>query len=203
MTMNKKLTALLVCAVVIVIGAASATMAYLTDDDADVNTMTVGHVDISLDEADVNLDGTPTDSTDRVKENTYKLIPGSTYTKDPIIHVAAGSEDCWLFVTVDNQITAIEGTPTIASQMEDEGWTEIGTYKELPVYAYKTTVKEKTDVIVFERFTVDGDKATDELLNDNDGGYEGKQVIIKAYAIQAAGFDTAEEAWESAKSQLK
>jgi len=58
-----------------------ATIAYLTDDEAVVNTFTVGQVGISLDEAKVNTDGSLVTGSDagRVHENEYHLLPGHTY----------------------------------------------------------------------------------------------------------------------------
>lgn len=199
MTINKKLVTLLVCAVVMTVGAISATMAYFTDSEQATNTFTVGHVDITLDEAKVDELGTPIAGADRVTENEYKLIPGSTYLKDPTVHVTADSDDCWLFVTVDNQIEALEGGKTIATQMAEKGWTQMGMYKEVPLYKYADIVHASDDIIIFGEFTIDGE-TTDKIdLQEN----KDSKITVIAYAIQAAGFDSAEAAWEAAKSQLK
>ena len=102
--MNKKIVSLvLVCVVVfgIVVGG---TFAWLQDtSDAVINTFTVGNVELTLNETDVDLYGEK-DGETRVTENSYKLIPGHTYTKDPIVYVTAGSEPCYVFVKVENQI---------------------------------------------------------------------------------------------------
>ena len=86
------------CAVLLVAASVMGTLAYLTSTDTVVNTFTVGKVEITLDEADVNADGTPVQGADRVDANEYHLLPGHTYAKDPIVHVDADSEDCYLFV---------------------------------------------------------------------------------------------------------
>ena len=168
-------------------------MAYLTSKDEVVNTFTVGKVQIKLDEAKVNEYGeVDASATDRVKANTYKLIPGHSYTKDPVVHVGADSEDCWLFVKVVNGISGLEatGTTTIAAQLAANGWTPISEGSN--IYAYsRIATKTDTDVPVFGSFTI-ADKAT---LPANGTGLD---VVVTAYAIQADSFSTAAEAWTAA-----
>lgn len=191
MKQAKKAIALILCAVMLVAASVMGTMAYLTSQTVTVkNTFTVGNVAITLDEARVDAYGVREDDADRVTTNTYKLIPGHTYTKDPTVHVAEGSENCWLFVKVTNGISDIEaaGETTIATQMGTNGWTLVNG--ETNVYAYNETVSEKTDVKVFETFTIDGEV---EVAN-----YTSAEITVTAYAIQADGFGTAAAAWEAA-----
>ena len=54
----KKVVALALCAVMLVVGSVAGTMAYLTSSTGDVvNTFTVGNVAITLDEANVEAFG--------------------------------------------------------------------------------------------------------------------------------------------------
>lgn len=116
--------------VISIIAAASiGTIAYFTDSDTATNTFTVGSVNVTLDEAKVNEVGEPVEGTTRVTENTYHLLPGEEYTKDPTLHIEAGSADCYVYVTVDNQVADIEKAESdgdsyrnIAGQMENHGW---------------------------------------------------------------------------------
>lgn len=195
---------LLVCLTV------SATVAYLTSTTKVVeNTFSVGKVKITLDETDVDVYGVQ-DGTTRVIENTYKLINGHFYTKDPTVHVADDSEESWLFVKVENGIAAIEAadgtddTETeideskvkIATQMAANGWTLVEG--ETNVYAYKAKVEAGKDYVVFNSFTVDGEVA---LANEKgEPLYADAKITIQAYAVQADGFDTAADAWKNAKS---
>ena len=66
--MKKKTKALMLvlCAVLLVTASVLGTMAYLTSTDQVVNTFTVGKVAITLDEAQVDLDGTPVAGAARV-----------------------------------------------------------------------------------------------------------------------------------------
>ncbi|MGM9541679.1 MAG: SipW-dependent-type signal peptide-containing protein [Candidatus Limivicinus sp.] len=193
--MKKTLTVLLALVLVIAMSVAG-TMAYLTSTtDTVTNSFTVGNVAITLDEAQVDVYGKAVTPAARVKENTYKLIPGHEYTKDPTVHVAAGSEDCWLFVQVVNGISELEaatvadGYKTIADQMTAHGWTAVTGATN--VYAYSDKVSAGTDVHVFDQFKIRGDADVSTVTANT-------QITIKAYAVQADTFDTAAAAWAAA-----
>ena len=89
------------CAVLLVAASVLGTMAYLTDSKDVKNTFTVGNVAIKLDEAKVNTDGKAIDKkgnvvtdlakAERVAGNSYKLLPGHTYVKDPTVTVLTPS----------------------------------------------------------------------------------------------------------------
>ena len=91
---------LVLCAVLLVAASVMGTLAYLTSTtEVAKNTFTYGNVKITLDETDVDLYGKK-DGDTRVLKNTYKLIPGHTYIKDPVVHVEAKSEQCYVRVLV-------------------------------------------------------------------------------------------------------
>lgn len=187
--MKKTLTVLLALVLVIAMSVAG-TMAYLTSTDTVTNSFTVGNVAITLDEAPVDTNGKATTG-DRVKENTYKLIPGHPYDKDPTIHVDADSEECWLFVQVTNEIAAIEAdTNTVANQMKANGWSLVAGTTD--VYALAAPVAGGTDHTVFTTFTVSG-----TVDNTTLAGYANKTIVVTAYAVQADGFATAALAWSN------
>lgn len=183
--MKKTLTIILAFVLVIAMSVAG-TVAYLTSQDSVTNTFTVGKVAITLDEAKVDANGAALTPEERVKANSYKLIPGHAYTKDPIIHVDANSEKCWLFVKVENGISEIEDSAnTIAAQLAAKGWSAVNGAAN--VYAYEQSVAGGTDVPVFGSFKIAGDA---DVAN-----YENATVVVTAYAVQADGFDTAAAAW--------
>lgn len=190
----RKVLVLALCAVLLVSATIMGTMAYLTSSDVVTNTFTVGSVSITLDEAPVDVYGKVVTG-DRTDANTYKLLPGHNYKKDPIIHVTQGSEECWLFVKVVDEIAAIEDTKTVATQLGEKGWTLIDPTNN--IYAYASKVDARTtaqDVAVFDDFTIkqDADVAS----------YNGKTIVVTAYAIQADGFTSAEAAWTAAGSSF-
>lgn len=218
--MKKKIVALaLVFCLSLAIGV-GGTLAYLTSTTGPVtNTFTVGNVFATLDEAKVNEYGEMlkkvTDSesgevtylvtknateAERVYGNEYKLIPGHTYVKDPTVHIEAGSENCYLFVKVENGITAIEdSTSTVASQMATKGWTQLTDAVGKPVdniFVYtgsdstrKVVTPSATagvDLVVFENFKVKSTATSDDLK-----GLKDATITVKAFAVQANGFDDA------------
>ena len=195
MRTKTKALALALCAVLLVVTTVFVTMAFLTSKDSVKNTFTVGKVTITLDEADVKSDGTYESNKEaRVDTNEYKLIPGHTYIKDPTIHVADDSEECWLFVKVENGLAnaEAEGATSIASQMAEKGWTKVdGT----DVYAYATKQVAGADVVVFDNFKIAG--TTDVSL------YKDAEIVVTAYAIQADGFATAAAAWADAGAEAQ
>jgi len=197
---NKRLIITLGCAVILVLGTAAATLAYFTDTDSAVNTFTVGQVGITLDEADVNEAGEVI-SEKRVTENDYHLIPGHSYVKDPTVHIDADSESCYVYVEVTNGLEAILDAPTVESQIEKNDWQPLEGvsniyYREYIASEPKPT--EAVDMIVFESFKVRGDGVTNTVIADCSDA----EIKVTAYAIQKSGFETAAEAWETAKHQF-
>lgn len=181
------------CAVLLVTVSVLGTMAYLTDKDQVVNSFTVGSVAITLDELDVTkTDGSRTDA------NTYHLLPGHKYDKDPTVHVKPVSEDSWLFVKVENDIAAYEaateegGYTSIADQIIANEWTKLAGVDN--VY-YKSYAKNDAgaDLVVFEKFQI-ADEAN-KVKGWADITSDTTKVTVTAYAVQKDGFDTALAAW--------
>lgn len=196
--MKKKLLitlSVVACALLLVAGSIAGTIAYLTSNDTVTNTFTVGHVKITMDETDVDVYGKKETDT-RVKGNTYKLLPGHSYIKDPVIHVTKGSEECWLFVKVVDQLSDIEASETVVEQLTANGWIELAGVENVWYHAKVDArdVDADVDVEVFENFNVRNDATVST--------YTGKTIVVTAYAIQADGFDTAEKAWTAASSEF-
>lgn len=188
----RKVLLTLCSALLLVSLSVGITVAYLTDSDAVTNTFTVGNVKITLDELDVD-DSTP--NKDRDTANEYHLMPGKTYTKDPIVHVDAESEKCYLFVKVVNGLADIEADENkIAAQMTAKGWTQVEG--ETNVYAYQTAVEGGANVTVFEQFTISGEVEDTDLSAHKDATIE-----ITAYAIQSEGFTSSDAAWDAYSKQ--
>ena len=195
MKTKSKALILTLCAVLLVAASVLGTMAYLTSTASVENTFTVGSVAITLDETDVD---NSTADANRDQANSYKLMPGHTYTKDPTIHVAAASEDCYLFVKVANEITAIEGETTVAAQMTAKGWVAVDGVTGVYVYTQSNApavVAGGSNVTVFDNFTISGTVDNATLAT-----YNNKTITVTAYAIQADGFEgkTASQIWNAA-----
>ena len=199
--MKKKILVACLCVALAVLTIAGTTLAYLTSQDTVTNTFTVGNVSITLDEAKVNPDGTLVYKedgqtlADRVDSNTYKLIPGHTYTKDPTVHVDANSENSWIFVKVENGISGFEavtvagGYTAIAGQITANDWTALVGVENVYYKEYTTkTVQE--NLAVFQNFQI----ADEANSNSNWENFNGT-VTVTAYAVQKDGFNTASDAW--------
>lgn len=214
----KKFKALLVvaCALLLVAASVFGTMAYLTSTDTVTNTFTVGKVAIKLDEAKVDADGKPVTPAERVKENSYKLLPGHTYTKDPTVTVEAGSEASYVrqmvTVTFDKVLTDAQ----LATQLDgiftghDAKWvrndkkveTKTKDGAEYTVITYEYRYKDKvaattTDSKLPALFT--GIKVPETWTNDDLAALGNIEINIVAHAIQADGFDNADDAWAKFK----
>ena len=204
--MKKKILVACLCVALAVLTVAGTTLAYLTSQQTVTNTFTVGNVKITMDENDVDNDTNTADNVaingeQRDKANSYKLMPGQTYTKDPIIRVDANSENCYLFVTVDNQISSIEATgdTTVAAQMAANGWQAVENQTNLYVYIGKAegasaplAVAKSNNVPVFEKIVV-----SDDATNTSLKAVNGKTIVVNAYAVQTEGFTnkTAADIW--------
>ena len=210
MKTGKKALLLALCAVLLVAATVMGTMAYLTSTDKVTNTFTVGKVKIELDEAKVDVNGAPVDrdgkpveklqDAPRVDKNTYKLMPGHAYTKDPTVHVEAGSENSWIFVKVENDISAFEATTVtggyqnIEAQIKAKGWTKLENVDNV-YYKEYTSSASATDLEVFNNFKI-ADNAQDI---ENWGAANNKTIVITAYAVQKDGLNVT-QAWDAVKN---
>ncbi|MGN0770227.1 MAG: SipW-dependent-type signal peptide-containing protein [Christensenellales bacterium] len=207
-TRNKALL-LTLCAVLLVAASVLGTMAYLTSQDTVTNTFTVGTVAIKLDEAKVDQSGVAVTPAERVQENSYKLLPGHTYNKDPMVTVLKGSESSYVKMTVTfskaNELDTIFA-PTgaeltsIFNGYDSTNWIAKGNTKDTETntrtyeFWYKETVSALDDDValdaLFDSITVPGTITGERLKTIED-----MTITVNAYAIQADGFADAAAAW--------
>ncbi len=214
----KKFKALLVvaCALLLVAASVFGTMAYLTSTDTVTNTFTVGKVKITLDEAKVNPDGTPVEGADRVKENSYKLLPGHTYTKDPTVTVEAGSEDSYVRMKVE--VKNIDQLKAVFTDASYYGTNEVFLLQKLvgdwdnakwASVGYEQSADGKTGTYEFRYYQKTGPAKLEPLFTTitipgsvDAAGLEklgNVQIKITGEAIQAEGFANADAAWKAFK----
>lgn len=196
--MKKKILvtlAVVACALLLVAGSIVGTLAYLTSTASVTNTFTVGNVTITMTESKVDKYGAVVAGADRVAANEYKLIPGHTYTKDPVIYVEKGSEACYLFVEVTDGLTGIQDTATIVDQLDGNGWKLMSGnvwYLETAVDAREAD--KDLEIATFTYFKVKGDAEVKNYVTENNA----EAVInVVAYAVQADGFATPDAAWNA------
>lgn len=218
MKKTKLLTTLGAVALIGAIGVGS-TFAYLTAETTAVtNTFTVGNVNF-----DEKLNGGLSESAvergksglyedaDKegvwgVKTNNYtKLTAGEVVYKDPTAHMAADSEDAYLFMRVYNT----EATKTVNGvavkyfddiDIDTTKWEEVGRADNYIDYVYKEAAVAGKHYTLFEHVTM-GNIDENDVTKDENGKVTGTtipQIIIKACAVQRRGL-TQGDAYAQAK----
>lgn len=166
-------------AAVALIGAIGigATLAYFTDSEEKVNVVTMGHVDVDLDEP--NYDG---DENNEIKN----LTPGQDVTKDPTITLKEGSENAYVRATLEvtgyENIRDAEGgvmnIEKLAFNISDKDWF-LG---EDGYYYYQKEMTAGDKAVLFDTVSIPenwGNEVADQSF----------KIIVKAEAIQADNFD--------------
>lgn len=170
-------------AVTLLIGCAiGGTVAWLTaKTEAVVNTFTYGDINITLAETT----GT-----------NYKIIPGVDITKDPKVTVVGGSEDCWLFVKVEEAnwptFKETDGTTKKVSYAIANGWTALDGvagvyYREVKASANNSSY----GILADDKITVSENLTKTEVNSITTQ----PKLTFTAYAVQKDGIADAATAW--------
>ena len=189
--MKKKKIALIATSVALIgVLVAGITMAYFTDKDENLNVITMGNVNIDLDE---------TGAEDR--ENTthgkdYENVsPNEPIEKDPTVTIQPGSEDAYIRVSLEfiGDMFTLEGKEAdlkaaidMAVNTDDWYYSSADGY-----YYYQGILSNKesgiTEATLFEGFTIPdswGNEIADKTF----------QIRVTAEAIQADHFTPARDA---------
>ena len=195
--MKKKILALtLVFALALALGI-GGTVAWLTAQTSPVvNTFTVVDINITLAE---------TGTTNNAKN--YTFVPGDTLAKDPKVTVTAGSEDCYLFVKVEEANNTATGlTGKVINWSVDAGTDPASTwvpvpehdgywYRTVPAVAANTTEENlpSFDVLKDNQVTVN-EKVTKDMVT----GLTAKKptIAVTAAAVQKDNVNTVADAWD-------
>lgn len=215
----KKIITLVVCLVLVAASTTAATVAWFTDTSKDVNTFVLGNVKMTLDEAKVDQNGVPLKD-DRgniirtTEINTYHLVPGGEYTKDPTVTVKPGTSEAYvrILVTVSGsrQMKTVFGQNFLAENLV-KGWdkniwqyageTDNGDNTVTYEFRYHKTVEAKDSDLVleplFEKILLPGSVTIEnvETLANN------VEIRTVAHGMQAEGFENADEAWAAFAKQ--
>lgn len=198
----KLVTTLGAVALIGVIGVGS-TFAYLSDKTGTVtNTFTVGNVSFDDDndlksglrESDVvrseetgkYVDNDGEDKWTVIKNDYTSLVAGETVYKDPTVIMADDSEVAWVFAQITNT-----NDDAFASIAWSEGWADVtAAYKvanditediNYVVYAKKTTIAAGEASTIFTSVKMSTDITGETVI---------PEIEVKAFAIQAAGFES-------------
>ncbi|MDD5902256.1 MAG: TasA family protein [Oscillospiraceae bacterium] len=185
--MKKKLMTVLALVLVIAMSVAG-TYAYLTDTTGPItNTFTVGNIDITLAETTTN----------------FKMVPGCDIAKDPMVTVEANSEDCWLFVKIDES----ENLQQFISYAVANDWTQ-GDGTNIPATVWYRPVEASTadqtfSVLAGDQVTVKNNVTKTMMDGLKVDGAIQPTLTFTACAVQADGFATASAAYAEAPVAFK
>ena len=190
MTMRKKLLITIACLSVILCTLVTGTIAWLiADTDPIENKFTPSNISISLTET----------------KKDFKMVPGTTFKKDPVVTVAPNSEACYLFVQINENLGAWDAlgkaftdylTYTVAA-----GWESLNGYVGVYYRTVSTSGNQQDfHVLADDQVTVGTSvtKGMMDMLYNQDGSV--KEAVLPtltftAYACQGEGFDSAAAAW--------
>lgn len=183
MKMNKKMLAALLAVVMLIGCAIGGSLAWLVAGTQTItNTFTYGNVDLTLAET----------------TTTYKIVPGIDIPKDPKVTVAADSENCYVFVKLEE-----ENWPDFADAQDNrlvdydlaDGWNAVDGVSG--VYYREVTEGKGTAMPVLKdnKVTVSGllTKGQVDTVKNNT-----PKLKVTAYAVQKDGVTaTPAEIWSN------
>lgn len=179
MTTTKKLTIAVVALAVALVCVVSGTLAFLVaQSNVVTNTFTYGEITINLAET-----GEGTSTTGGM--NFTNVIPGDVLDKEPVVTVEKGSEACYVYVLIDNQL-GDAATYNIGPE-----WIKVGESDTKVLYRYNTIINvtdadEDEALTVFTTLTF-----ADSLVWVEDDDKPTGNVVISAYAHQSDNTDEA------------
>lgn len=199
MKKTKLLTTLGAVALIGAIGVGS-TFAYLTSETNVVkNTFTVGKVQFDesmgagLTESEVTRDenGKYLKDVDgpnvwkKTEQEYTKLVAGEELLKDPTVHIAAGSEDCWVFAKIEN------ANKDLSIEYNTAEWEDV-----TDAYIAANQIKEEISYVVYATKNIIPTSETVthstifnsvKVSKDLASGTEFTPIKISACAVQATG----------------
>ena len=184
-TVSMKVAVLMMAAVLLIGCTVGGTLAWLmARTDAVTNTFSASNIKISL-----------TETTGAA----YKLIPGETYAKDPVVTVHKETDvNCYLFVKVE------ENNPGnfLTYILNFNDWDRVNV-NDAVVYVKEVTASTEDQSWYLlkgkDGYTNGYVTVNQELKLEDMNTASASTLTFTAYAIQQAGFPTAELAWEEAK----
>lgn len=153
-----------------------------------VNTFAGGAISIKLDEALVDTDGQAVEGegAERVTSNSYKYVAGAVLDKDPTPTVLKGSEECYVFLCVDNGLT-----DKFTMDYNTQSWLKVAEADGKAVYAYSVKVDASDsdeDIVlnpIFTTVTVSTDLTADDIEALGE-----RTLSVTAYAVQTKSLDS-------------
>ena len=176
---------ILIVGIILFIATLNSTIAWLKSESKMlISKFTNGNIQITLTDEDLNENNTL----------NYEIIPGTTVEKNTYVTVNEGSEDCWLFVEIEQT----DNFNDFMSYTVEEGWQLLEEnsniyYKEIT----KNNDNQVFNIIKDNIINVNSELTQEQCKNLNENNYP--SISIAAYAIQRNNgmdmIDNAKEAW--------
>lgn len=167
----KKVLAMTLALVLVVAASVAGTMAWLmAETDAVTNTFTTGDISITL-----------TETTE-----DYKIVPGGKDAKDPMITVKGGSEKCYVYAFVENNLV-LDGKVVATPNIDAAKWDAIKVEGNKTIYRYAEIVDAASGDVkcpVFTEVSYSG-----EITKENMDILKGKTIVVDAFAHQSDNTD--------------
>lgn len=189
MKRSRKFLVLLISVALVAAITITPTLSWLSDtSDRVVNTFAGGAISIVLDEAPVDAYGNEIEG-DRVTSNSYKYVAGATLDKDPTPTVLAGSESCYVFIFVENEL----GDDLFTLNIDTQSWLQVAQSGGNTLYIYSSSVDASQlsqDIVLNPIFTQV--QVSQELTQQDVEELGEKTICTTAYAVQTASLTSAQ-----------
>ena len=159
----------------------------MTSTDPVVNVFTYGDIRITLTET----------KGEKLSDGRYfKMVPGKAIEKDPKISVLADSEDCWLFVKIDE--SSDKALSDYVEYAIADGWTALNGAAGVYYREVSNSPNAQTfSVLKDDKVSVKGSVTLEMLQVLNNTNYP--KMTFTGYAVQRDmsidAIDSAAEAW--------
>lgn len=183
--------------------AVGGTLAWFTDTETATNVVTLGNVDIVLNEDGEDSDERTSGVAVEGGLEYSNIMPGDTLPKDVEIALESGSNDAYVRaqITVSGDLLGLIGEDGDPSHIvtlkngtdEITGWTKTddGWVAIVEAPAKLEDEPDKNIFKVFDTVTFAGSEITNVYANKEDA----LKIKVEAQAIQADNFDDAKDAW--------
>ena len=182
---SMKVVTLVLTAVLVFGCAVGGTLAWLIAQTNTVtNTFAVGNITIDLEET---VNGQKESAkVNAVANSNFKIVPGASEAKDPVVTVEEGSEACYVYVCVENNL--VVGNTTVGTlNIDTSKWEVVGTKDNNTVYRYTEVVNAATGAVELSVFTTVS--YADSITMADMTTLKDKTIVISAYAHQSQHVD--------------
>lgn len=181
MRKSKNYLIMLLMIAVICVSVISPTFSWLSSQSEKVvNTFAGGAISIILDEAPVDTQGKEIPG-ERVTSNNYKYVAGVELDKDPTPTVLKGSDSCYVFLCVENELNEL-----FSLNIDTVSWIKVAESDGKTLYAYNAIVDAsdaQEDVKltpIFTKVSVSEDLTAEDIEELGE-----KTLCVTAYAVQS------------------